>query len=375
MKIVVVSDFFNHHQASLSEELNRLCEGGYTFVETVPIGEERKKLGWGIETYPSYVLCSHQGEEAYAEAKRRITEADAVITAYPGSPLMKERYRQKKLTFHYSEHLFKTGFWPHRYLGRLVKYRWCVGGRRFIHLLAASAHAAFDYRLLGLYRRRAYRWAYFPAVKTYDLDALMAKKEEGGPLRLLWVGRFIDWKHPERALETAAHLKKTGRSLSLTMVGTGALLEAMKQRVAALGLTDTVTFTGPLPPDAVREQMEAAQLYLFTSDRNEGWGAVLNEAMNSGCAVLADRRIGAVPFLLKHGENGLCYRNKKELFAQAEALADDAPARARFGRAACETMQKAWNAEVAARRVLALYEQLTAGSDTVFDEGPCSKIP
>ena len=34
--------------------------------------------------------------------------------------------------------------------------------------------------------------------------------------------------------------------------------------------------------------MEQADIYLFTSDRNEGWGAVANEAMNSACAMVAD---------------------------------------------------------------------------------------
>ena len=36
----------------------------------------------------------------------------------------------------------------------------------------------------------------------------------------------------------------------------------------------------------------------------EGWGAVVNEAMNSGCAVVADHMIGAAPWLIRQGENG-----------------------------------------------------------------------
>lgn len=46
----------------------------------------------------------------------------------------------------------------------------------------------------------------------------------------------------------------------------------------------------------VRSYMEKADIYLFTSDFNEGWGAVLNESMNSGCAVVASHAIGSVPF-------------------------------------------------------------------------------
>jgi hypothetical protein len=37
-----------------------------------------------------------------------------------------------------------------------------------------------------------------------------------------------------------------------------------------------------MPPEEVRVHMEQSNIYLFTSDFGEGWGAVLNEAMNSG---------------------------------------------------------------------------------------------
>ena len=53
--------------------------------------------------------------------------------------------------------------------------------------------------------------------------------------------------------------------------------------------------------------MERADIYLATSDRQEGWGAVINEAMNSGCAVVADHMMGAVPYLISHEENGMIY--------------------------------------------------------------------
>ena len=41
----------------------------------------------------------------------------------------------------------------------------------------------------------------------------------------------------------------------------------------------------------------------------EGWGAVLNEAMNSGCACIASHAIGSAGFLIEHGENGFVYRD------------------------------------------------------------------
>ena len=55
--------------------------------------------------------------------------------------------------------------------------------------------------------------------------------------------------------------------------------------------------------------MEKCHIHLFTSDYLEGWGAVVNEAMNSGCVEVANVEVGAAPFLINHGENGLVYKD------------------------------------------------------------------
>lgn len=71
--------------------------------------------------------------------------------------------------------------------------------------------------------------------------------------------------------------------------------------------------------------MEESEIYLVTSDRKEGWGAVVNEAMNSGCAVVADHMIGAAPWMIRQRENGILYHDGCEQQLQeyvAELLQD-----------------------------------------------------
>ena len=50
--IVFISNFFNHHQKPLSNEIYKKLGKGYLFIETDEISEERKKLGWGETVYP-----------------------------------------------------------------------------------------------------------------------------------------------------------------------------------------------------------------------------------------------------------------------------------------------------------------------------------
>ena len=58
----------------------------------------------------------------------------------------------------------------------------------------------------------------------------------------------------------------------------------------------------------VRTLMEESEIFIFTSDFNEGWGAVLNEAMSSACGCVASYKAGSTPFLLD-GTNGQVYNS------------------------------------------------------------------
>ena len=143
------------------------------------------------------------------------------------------------------------------------------------------------------------------------------------------------------------------------------------------GLSDCVFMRGSMSPDKVRAYMEQSEIYLFTSDRQEGWGAVLNESMNSACAVVANSAIGSVPFLIKHGENGYMYQDGgvDALYANAKMLLDHAEDRKRVAKNAYLTMVEEWNAENAAEKFVILCEKMLAGEYKPFpyDSGICSK--
>jgi glycosyltransferase involved in cell wall biosynthesis len=131
-------------------------------------------------------------------------------------------------------------------------------------------------------------------------------------------------------------------------------------------------------PAEVRGHMEKAGVYLVTSDFNEGWGAVLNESMNSGCAVVASHAAGAVPFLMKHGENGLVYENgnAEDLYRKVKAVLLDPERQRELGRNAYRTVTELWNANTAAERFMIFAQEIEEkGYCDLFDDGPCSPAP
>lgn len=98
--------------------------------------------------------------------------------------------------------------------------------------------------------------------------------------------------------------------------------------------------------------------------------------MNSGCAVVANRSIGSVPFLLDNGVNGLVYDNNIDsAYICVKQLMDNESLRYKLGKAGYETMLKKWSAKNAVSNFFTLINSLQHNSvENPIKDGPCSKI-
>ena len=368
---VFVSNYLNHHQIPFCNAMYELCGGSFVFVQTEPMEEERLRMGWSGDIRQPYLKLYYEEAE---ECKRLILQAQIVMFGgCDEEAYIESRMKARLPVIRYSERLYKTGQWkavsPR---GLKKKYHDHTRYRKApVILLCAGAYVPSDFSLVRAYPKKMYCWGYFPETKHYDVDKLLSGKgwgdqdENRSGIRhkvpyILWAARMIHWKHPELALETARHLKSQGIPFHLEMIGGGSMEAEIRAMRAEYGLEEEVSLPGFLTPPQVREHMEKADIFLFTSDRQEGWGAVANEAMNSGCAVLADHMIGAVPFLIKDGENGLIYRDgdKLELCSLAEKLTRNGELCSRLGKNAYGTITEVWNAEWAAAALMELCGKL-----------------
>ena len=375
MKIVFVSNFLNHHQLPLCKAfIENNIE--FYFIATTHVPKSRLVLGYADmnHTY-DFVICAYENAENHQKALDLCRTADVVITGSAPDCYIKERLKNKKLTFRYSERIYKIKPPFYQMPLRAVKYFLQNGRHKNLYMLCASAYTASDYAKTATFINKTYKWGYFPEVKKYDnIDALINGKKKN---TLLWAGRLIDWKHPEYAVRVAEKLKNDGYDFELNIIGTGNMEQEIKELVDKIRLEDNVHILGSMPPEKVREYMEKSEIYLFTSDRNEGWGAVLNESMNSGCAVAASHAIGSVPFLLKDGENGLIYRDGDidNLYQKVKYLLDNPNKRVEISKKAYQTLGDEWNAENAAKKIIELAKALLSGKKkaNLFKNGVCSK--
>lgn len=182
-------------------------------------------------------------------------------------------------------------------------------------------------------------------------------------------------KHPELPVMLAKRLKDKGYNFHLDMYGRGDELYPTQQLVKSLAINDNVSFYGSLPNEEILKEMRKHEIFLFTSDRNEGWGAVLNESMSNGCAVVASNLIGSVPFLIQDGENGMVFKSGDldSLTQKVCYLLDNPTERLEMAKKAIHTMREVWSPANAAKRFVELAHKLLAGEITSYTDGPCSK--
>jgi len=356
--------------------MQKLTKGAFTFIASEPIEEERLAMGFfDMNREHSFVIRAYENDTQNSFAHVLCNKADVVILGSAPESYIKKRLKEKKLTFLYSERIYKRKPPLYKLPLRAVKYFFKMGRHRNLYLLCASAYTAADYAKTGTFWGKSYKWGYFPEVKRYDqIETILDEKK---PHSLLWVGRFLDCKHPEVALSIAQKLNAAGYNFELNLIGTGELEGKLKALIQTYGLEDKVHMLGAMSPEKVREYMEQAEIFMFTSDRNEGWGAVLNEAMNSGCSCVASDVIGSAPYLIKDGQNGLLYKDGdvEQLYQNVKILIENPEKRKELGRKAYQTMAETWNAENAATCFIELVQAILDGKrkPDIFADGPCSR--
>ncbi len=371
MKIVFVSNMLNHHSLPLCQAFSELCDD-FKFVATVDSSGD----GYQHTKEADFVIKAFNDRER-AFAEKCVIDADFVIFGANSEDLLKKRMETEKTSFLYSERLFKKGFWQ-KYIPRTRKRlneNIVAFKNKKLYVLCASAYLPMDLESIGFPASRCYKWGYFPESSKTDWNRLVELKNKNDCLKIIWVGRLIELKHPEYVVRLANRLRENGFCFKLDVVGDGPMRSGLERIVNESGLESIVSFLGTKKTEEVREYMKCSDVFLFTSDFNEGWGAVLNEAMDSGCACVASHAPGSSAFLLQHGINGLLFQslNFDDFYHKVEQIISNKDKRTELSRNAYLSMKDMWNARIAAERLIDLYNHLLNDEESPFLNGPCSK--
>lgn len=345
MKFVLYTNSVSPHQLPLAKELVELLGAdNYRYVYTTKRTDERRCLGWADET-EHWIIFEHDHR---GEVHQMLETADVVMSTVRNLELFEHRIKNGLLTIYTSERWFKPRIGFLRMLNpAFFAMAWRMASllktSKYFYYYPMGVHAASDMaRVSGLFSwdaRCLFRapalvcvrqpcakimldaiggskadngrhgvsnmrlWGYF--VKPSEKSESIAGNNDsnfGSTLRVLWVGRLLSWKRVDTIIKAMiVYEKKLRKDSSLKKVvvdiyGVGPE-EPRILRLAA-GVTKVVRFHPPVEIAKVRELMRAHDIYILSSDGCEGWGAVVNEALEEGMRVVGTFEAGSSATIL-----------------------------------------------------------------------------
>lgn len=123
-----------------------------------------------------------------------------------------------------------------------------------------------------------------------------------GEPRALFIGVLERYKAPEVLLDAWRTVSETLPDATLSIVGQGALGNALRAQVMSLGLDDSVQFLGSVPHEQIADLLDSSTCLVLPS-RSEGLPRVALEAMSRGRPIVGSTG-GGIPDVIEDGING-----------------------------------------------------------------------
>ncbi|MFP6874330.1 MAG: glycosyltransferase family 4 protein [Verrucomicrobiales bacterium] len=183
----------------------------------------------------------------------------------------------------------------------------------------------------------------------------------GEALKILSVGRLIEFKGFHHLINACAQLKRRGIAFELSIVGEGPWRERLQSLALEQDVGKEVRFTGVLGGDAVGQLLAASNVFALgavvdSKGASDILPTVIAEAMAAGLPVVATRLAG-IPEMVEHGKSGLLCEpgNEVELAGALARLAGEPDTRAAFARAGRRLAGERFALEVTAGQLLGAF--------------------
>ncbi len=163
-------------------------------------------------------------------------------------------------------------------------------------------------------------------VNFAGLDKVKKYNNSGNCINILSVGRFVEKKGFDDALEAVFLLSKKYNNFYYRIIGNGPLFKSIGSKIKEYGLEEKVELTGEKSSEEVLRIMAASDILLAPSKTaedgdSEGIPNVLKEAMFLGLYTVSTYHSG-IPELIQNGVNGFLVEEKspEKIFEVLEKL-------------------------------------------------------
>ncbi|NCC24700.1 MAG: glycosyltransferase [Deltaproteobacteria bacterium] len=183
-------------------------------------------------------------------------------------------------------------------------------------------------------------------------------KAEDGPPLVLSIGRCTPYKGLDQLIRAWVSVPR-GR---LIIVGSGPLLDELRDLTLRLGLADRIDLPGSLPESDLHNLLDSCDLFCLPSvERTEAFGLVLLEAMRYGKPLITTEVPGSgMSEVNIHGRTGLRVppRDPEALAKAVNTLLDDPARRSELGRRATSRLAEKFDIVHVAERLDNLYRHI-----------------
>lgn len=378
MKILQVNNIVSHHQLPFSKELVSLVgEENFLFAALGRPDSERLNNGWKKDYNEEWIIHPNDSIESHIRFDKFWHEADVVICGERLISKMQERVDDNKICFYMSERWWKPPVGMLRlfhplYLKMFLEFKQ-LSKSKYFHYLPTGPFAAKDMALIAPMKGRVWQWGYFTEMPSVRRD--LAETTDN-VVSILWVGRMLKLKRVDLLIKALAKLKNEGKKFKLTLVGNGSERKNLEKLAKKLLGTSFYEFKEFIPSDEVPFLMAQHDIYVLPSNAYEGWGAVVNEAMAVGCAVIASDKTGAGASLIEHGVNGLLFKSGSEdsLYDCLSQLVNNKKLINDFSVKSRLIIRENWTPAIAAERFVQLSSSLINNEPSANFKGPLEAV-
>ncbi|NQU35354.1 MAG: glycosyltransferase family 4 protein [Bacteroidetes bacterium] len=307
--ITLVKRGYNVEVVSPKYELNFFSkeENGvkYTFLDcsynlTSFVKSKFKVKRWDYVAYDYFLqnkpdLIISQSSAGYPIIKQKKEHKIPVLSIAHGSILREFRTLIKKFEFkHTLKFLINSQFVLKEYLFRQ---------RNFIRMSNAVVAVSEDAKK-DVSKETGRKDIQVIYVGVDSTRYLLPNINNNDQLKLIYVGVIIREKGLGFILESLVELNKLYPSVKLTVVGDGEDLLYFRELSKELGVSANVTFLGRVLYNNIPKILNAHNLFLLPTIRDEGFPMVILEALTAGLPIVATDK-GGTKNVVKSGINGM----------------------------------------------------------------------
>ena len=155
-------------------------------------------------------------------------------------------------------------------------------------------------------------------LKKQNLEPYLVTEKDSSTFNIVFCGRLINWKGPDRAIRMVKKMIDVGYSnVHLHIIGNGEMMFDLKSLTNQLEINNHVVFHGSLTQKNVFKIMASSSVFLLPgiaekeTQRSEAQGLVLQEAQFFKLPVIASN-VGGIKYGMISNETGFLIESENE---------------------------------------------------------------